>query len=85
MYMKQIAIALLAFVGVAGAQQPTPVAPPVPAASRDTTIIPLDRIIAVVGEQPITQYDVQERMLAMQQAPGFRPPTTQAEFAKLAQ
>lgn len=85
MGMRPLAIALLALAGIAGAQQPTPAAPPAVPASRDTTIVPLDRIIAVVGEHPITQYDVQERMLAMQQSPGFRPPTTQAEFQKLAQ
>jgi peptidyl-prolyl cis-trans isomerase SurA len=85
--MKPIAIAVLLLAGVAGAQQPTP--PPAtssaPAApARDTTIVPLDRIIAVVGDQPITQYDVQERILAMQQQPGFRPPTNEAEFQRIA-
>lgn len=64
----------------AAAQQPTPAAP---AAGRDTTVIPLDRIVAVVGDQPITQFDLQERILAMQQQPGFHPPTDEAEFAKL--
>jgi peptidyl-prolyl cis-trans isomerase SurA len=89
MVMKPIAIAFVALAAAAGAQQPTPATqPPAPAAAapkRDTTIVPLDRIIAVVGDQPITQYDVQERILAMQQSPGFRPPTNEAEFQKLAQ
>ena len=78
MGMRLLVLAGLAFAAVAGAQQPTP-------AVRDSTVIPLDRIIAIVGDQPITQYDVQERMLAMQQTPGFRRPTTEAEFQKLAQ
>ena len=88
--MQRFAFALLVLAGVAGAQQPTP-APATPSPTqpapptRDTTVIPLDRIIAVVGEQPITQYDVQERILAMQQSPGFRAPTNEAEFQRLAQ
>ena len=76
--MRLFLIAGVAFANAAAAQQP-------PAAARDTTLVALDRIIAVVGDQPITQYDVQERMLAMQQSPGFRRPTTEAEFQKLAQ
>lgn len=50
----------------------------------DTTRLTLDRIVAVVGDQPITQYDVQERILAMGQQPGFKPPTTPEEYDKLA-
>ena len=42
-----------------GAQQE----PAAPAAALTDTVISLDRIVAVVGVQPITQYDVQERML----------------------
>jgi peptidyl-prolyl cis-trans isomerase SurA len=90
MRMKSFAIAALALAGVASAQEPTPApAVPTPPASAATaapdTVIPLDRIIAVVGEQPITQYDLQERILAMQQAPGFRRPTNEEEFQRLAQ
>jgi len=75
-------IVLLAAVTPLAAQRPTgsPLAPPFP---RDTTI-PLDRIVAVVGDQPITQYDVQERMIAMQQAPGYRGPSSEEEFKKMA-
>jgi len=73
---------------VAAAQQPTPPAPspaaPAAAATGDSTVVPLDRVIAVVGDQPITQYDLQERILAMQQQPGFKAPTNEAEFQKLA-
>ena len=65
---------------------PAPVTqPPVAAApASDTTVVPLDRIVAVVGDQPITQFDVEERILAMRQAPGFKAPTTEAEYNKLA-
>jgi len=38
----------------------------------------------VVGDQPITQYDIQERMLLMRQQPGFTAPTNEAEFDQLA-
>jgi len=78
--------------GALGAQQPAPVppvgAPPAPsvgvAPARDTTRVMLDRIVAIVGDQPLTQFDVQERILAMGQQPGFKPPTTQAEYDKMA-
>ena len=83
--------ALIGALGILRAQNPAPVPQPAlptaatPAApARDTGVVPLDRIVAVVGDQPITQYDVQERMLAMQQQPGFRPPTSEAEYNKLA-
>lgn len=80
--MKRGSLLLIAALAAAGgAQQPTP---PPAAPARDTTVVPLDRIIAIVGDQPITQYDLQERMLAMRAQPGFRPPTDAAEFDKLA-
>ncbi|HEY8174763.1 MAG TPA: peptidylprolyl isomerase [Gemmatimonadaceae bacterium] len=82
---------------VAGAQQPAPkpptptaqppvaAAPAAPAApTPDTTVIPLDRIVGVVGDQPITQFDVEERILAMRQQPAFKAPTTEAEYNKIA-
>lgn len=79
--MKGGALLLIAaFAAAGGAQQPTP---PPAAPVRDTTVVALDRIIAVVGDRPITQYDLQERLLAMQQQPGFRPPANAAEFNKL--
>jgi len=82
--MKSSLLALvLVVLGAASAGAQDPATPPTP--KRDTTAVPLDRIVAVVGDQVITQYDVQERMLAMQQSPGFRRPTTEAEFQKLAQ
>src|SRR5207244_4219608 len=89
--MKQFLMIAIS-AAVAAAQQPTPPAPPTPAAlppvaatpARDTSVIPLDRIVAIVGDQPITQFDVEERMLAMRQQPGFKAPTTEAEYNKLA-
>ena len=67
------------------AQQPTsPRAPAAAPAASDTSIVPLDRIVAIVGDQPITQYDLQERMLALQQQPGFKPPADETEYSKLA-
>ena len=47
-----------------GAQQPAPAG----------QSVPLDRIIAVVGDQPITRFDLQERILQRQQQ-GVRAPT----------
>src|SRR5258705_1948493 len=80
-----VRLALLATTGAA--QQPAPARapapPPVQPAGRDT-VVALDRVVAVVGDQPLTQYDVQERILAMQQAPGFKSPTNEAEYDKLA-
>src|SRR5712691_11737502 len=92
--MKQLLILAIsaAVAAAAGAQQPTPPAAPAPAATRppaptparDTSVIPLDRIVAVVGDQPITQFDIEERLLAMRQQPGFKAPTTEAEYNKAA-
>jgi peptidyl-prolyl cis-trans isomerase SurA len=81
--MKSSLIAIAFFLGAAtaAAQEPAPQTPP---ASRDSAGVPLDRIVAVVGDQVITQYDMQERMLALQQQPGFKPPQNQGEFARLA-
>ena len=76
--------ATVAQVTAAGAQQSS--APPArsaaPAQTRDT-VIPLDRIVAVVGDQVITHFDVQERLIGLQQNPNFRPPRTEAELNKL--
>ncbi len=72
---------LVTCAAVGAAQQPPP---PAAAPVRDTTVVALYRIVAVVGDQPITQYDVQERILAMQQAPGYKPPANPEEYQKLA-
>jgi peptidyl-prolyl cis-trans isomerase SurA len=66
----------------AGAAQRPAVSPVAPATTRDT-VLPLDRIIAVVGDQPITAYELQERLNAMAQSPGFKPPQSEEEFRKL--
>ena len=80
--MKRMRLSMVVLAAAAaslGAQQPTP-----PVSLARDSIVPLDRIVAIVGDQPITQYDVQERMLQLQQQPGFQPPRTPAEFDKLA-
>jgi peptidyl-prolyl cis-trans isomerase SurA len=78
---QRLLVVLLTFAALSagGAQRPSPIAPANP---RDT-VISLDRIVAVVGDQPITQYELQERMIAMQQTQGFRPPQNEEEFKKL--
>ncbi|MGH7637600.1 MAG: hypothetical protein ACREOK_08100, partial [Gemmatimonadaceae bacterium] len=79
--MKCSIILLVAAAASLGAQQlPTPV----PGAPINDTIVALDRIVAVVGVHPITQYDVQERILQLQQQPGFQAPRSQEEFEKIA-
>ena len=79
--------AAASFAAAAGAQQPRDTTARDTTARgttvRDTTTIALDKVVAVVGDQPITQYDVQERILAMQQQPSFKAPTNEAEFQKL--
>src|SRR4051794_36468300 len=77
--MKSFLILALGASALA-AQQPAPAVTP----ARDTGTITLDRIVAIVGDQPITQYDVQERVLALGQQPGFHAPTNQSEYDKLA-
>jgi peptidyl-prolyl cis-trans isomerase SurA len=71
--------AVFAPLGAGYAQEPPPRLLP----ARDT-VVPLDHIVANVGDQIITQYDLQERIIAMQQSPGFRAPTSEAEYRKLA-
>ena len=76
--MKSV-LMTIALAATAAAQEVAPAAP-----VRDT-IIPLDRVVAVVGDQPITQYDLQERVLALQQTPAFRPPQDEAELQRMMQ
>src|SRR5205809_1037483 len=81
--MKSILLVAIGTVAL-GAQQPAaPSSATRNAPAGDTTRVVLDRIIAVVRDQPLTQYDVQERILAMGQQPGFHAPTSQAEYDKL--
>ena len=75
--MKFFVLAMLGGAATLAAQQPVPAVPVV------DTIVPLDRIVAVVGTQPITQYDLQERVLALQQNPNFQRPSNEAEFERL--
>ena len=63
------------------AQQPVPV----PAQARTTvatTVIPLDRVVAIVGDVPITQSDVQGRVLTKRQE-GTQLPSDSAGFHTL--
>ena len=55
---------------------------PVPSNTQNVvaaTVIPLDRVVAVVGDVPITQSDVQERVIAKRQE-GAQLPTDSAAF-----
>lgn len=78
--MKSLVFALVTLWTATAAAQELPAL----LAPGDTTVVSLDRIVAIVGDQPITQYDLQERMLALQQAPGFRPPSNAEEFQQFA-
>ena len=71
---KTLSLALtFAAVAAAGAQQPASTGP-----------VPLDRIVAVVGDQPITRFDVQERILQKQQNGEIQKiPTDPAELKEL--
>jgi peptidyl-prolyl cis-trans isomerase SurA len=83
MGMKRLLI-LASLAAPLAAQQPVPAPAATPA--RDAlAVVALDRVVAIVGDEPITQYDIQERILAMQQQPGFRPPANQEEYRKLAE
>ncbi|HEX4469597.1 MAG TPA: SurA N-terminal domain-containing protein, partial [Gemmatimonadaceae bacterium] len=55
------------------AQQP----PAQPAAQPAASHAPLDRIVAIVGDQPITRFDLEQRILQEQQR-GAQPPTDSA-------
>lgn len=69
---------LLSFLAVAplAAQQPAP-------ARQASQVVPLDRIVAVVGDQPITMFDLQERMLQDAQANQRPLPSDSASLAAL--
>src|SRR5438552_7948043 len=88
----RFSVFLLAFAAqVAAGQQPAaaasaPTPPPSDSAkaTRDTLIaIPLDRVVAVVGDQPTTQYDVQARVILMNHNPNFKAPATANELRAL--
>ena len=71
---------LVAGAAVANAQQ-KPAAPPAPAQSAVmvANAIPLDRVVAIVGDVPITLSDVQERLIAKRQD-GITVPSDSAAF-----
>src|SRR5215213_11581376 len=84
------AAALLAAAPVGlRAQQPTAApspAAPAPAATRPGTVagaIPLDRVVAVVGDVVITQSNLRERLIYKKQS-GEQIPTDSAAYAKYA-
>jgi peptidyl-prolyl cis-trans isomerase SurA len=71
-------LALVSAVSL-GAQLPTP--PSAPSAS--TAPIPLDAIVAVVGDQPITRFDLREALLAKIQRGEVKEPADSAAEATL--
>jgi peptidyl-prolyl cis-trans isomerase SurA len=77
-----LALALCAAASAVAAQQTTDSA--AATAARDTVVM-LDRIVAIVGDQPITEYDVEQRVLAMQQQQGFQAPRNADEERQLHQ
>src|SRR5688572_30137018 len=74
-----VAAALLA--NGASAQQPTP--RPAPATAVAAQRVPLDQVVGVVGAQPITWYDLQERINMMRQE-GRPIPSDSAAFVEFA-
>ncbi|HEY2067761.1 MAG TPA: peptidylprolyl isomerase [Gemmatimonadaceae bacterium] len=74
--------ALLAAGAAAANAQQKPAAPPRAAAQPAAAVasaIPLDRVVAIVGDVPITLSDVQERLIAKRQD-GIAVPTDSAGF-----
>src|SRR5688500_2674661 len=76
--LTAVAAALLA--NGASAQQPTPRPAPATAVAQR---VPLDQVVGVVGAQPITWYDLQERINMMRQE-GRPIPSDSAAFVELA-
>jgi peptidyl-prolyl cis-trans isomerase SurA len=60
------------------AQTPAPTLPPAP-----STVVPLDAIVAVVGDQPITRFDLREAVLAKLQRGEAKEPTDSLQAAAL--
>jgi peptidyl-prolyl cis-trans isomerase SurA len=71
-------LSVATFIGAVPALASAQVTTPAQSASV-VSVIPLDRVVAVVGEVPITQSDVQERVLAKRQE-GAQLPTDSAGF-----
>ena len=57
-----------------------PLAAQEPVAAPPANPVPLDRIVAVVGDQPITLFDVQERILQKQQLREIPPPQNEEQM-----
>lgn len=76
MTRKLLTAAAALVPALAVAQQPTN--------PTDSGSVALDRIVAIVGDQPITQYDLQERIIALQQQGQLRSPQNEAEFQRMA-
>ena len=76
-FVLSIALAAGATVPLAAQQPPARQQPPAPQPLNAAQHAPLDRIVAIVGDQPITRYDLEQRMLQDQQR-GVRPPTDSA-------
>jgi peptidyl-prolyl cis-trans isomerase SurA len=78
---SQILVAALSGLPAAilGAQQPAPAAPPAAASSP----VALDAIVAVVGDQPITRFDLREAFLAKIQRGEIKEPTDSVQAATL--
>src|ERR1051325_5967796 len=70
---------LIAAAATLGAQQPT--LPAIPTAPSGPTA--LDAIVAVVGDQPITRFDLQERVLGKIQRHEAPQPTSDSAAAAL--
>ncbi|HKW47650.1 MAG TPA: peptidylprolyl isomerase [Gemmatimonadaceae bacterium] len=68
-----LALAITVIAAPLLAQQPTAKPPAQPAAQHAS----LDRIVAIVGDQPITRFDLEQRILQEQQR-GAQPPTDSA-------
>jgi peptidyl-prolyl cis-trans isomerase SurA len=77
--MNRFFAATLLALTAAGLGAQTPVVPVVPA--RQSSPTPLDGIVAIVGDQPITRYDLREKYYAKLQVPGIQPPADSAAEA----
>src|ERR1043166_6178481 len=67
-----LATGMLAIAGTLAAQQPTPPATP---GAQPTSSVPLESIVAVVGDQLITRFDLEERILQKIQRGEVQPKT----------
>ncbi len=54
-----------------------------PAARAATQVVPLDKLVAIVGDQPITMFDLQERMLQDAQASGQPLPSDTVQLVAM--